>query len=403
MSDSASGATEYGLLAEYASPEALCRAATALRAAGLTAWDAYTPFPIPDLEQTLELGPSRLPWLALSGALGGALGGAALQLWTNAVDYPWLVSNKPLFSLPESIPIVFALAMLGATVGVLIGLLVKGHWFEYSHPLDQSERFRRSTDDRFFVAVEVSDPRFDEGAVRQLLLDARPIAVELVPKNTTRERPPKALLFVLIAVGMAAVLPFPLLAVARQGQSTRPRAYLARGMDQQSPLRAQAESRFFRDGRATRPMPPGTVAWGELDDDEHYYRGKIDGAWARVLPRRFMIDEPAMQRGRDRYEVFCAPCHGLVGNGDGFVSKRAEELAEGTWVPPTDLHQDYLRRQPVGQLYDGLTNGVRKMAGLRALLLPDDRWAVVLYVRALQRSRHASLADIPPPEREALE
>jgi mono/diheme cytochrome c family protein len=145
------------------------------------------------------------------------------------------------------------------------------------------------------------------------------------------------------------------------------------------------------------------VAWGELGDDEHYQHGKVDGAWARAFPRRFVANRDAMQRGRERYDVYCAPCHGLVGNGDGAVSKRAEELAEGAWIPATNLHQDYLLEQPVGQLYDGITNGVRKMAGLRTLLEPDDRWAIVLYLRALQRSRRASLTDIPPAERDALE
>lgn len=403
-SSPASTLSHGGLLAEYVSPEALLQAATRLRTAGFTAWDAYSPFPVPGLEQVLELGPSRLPWLALGGGLGGALAGATLEWWTIAVGYPWVVSGKSLFSLPESIPIAFAFAMLGATVGVLVGLLARGHWFEYSHRLDENERFRRATDDRFFLVIEAGDPAYDEVTARQALAQGHPIAIEVVPADSSAaERPPKAVMFALIALGILALLPFPLVAALRQGQSAGPRVHLSRGMDQQPPLRAQAESRFFADGRASRQPPPGTVARGELGDDEHYQRGKIDGAWARVLPPRFAATRDAMLHGRERYDVYCAPCHGLVGYGDGAVSKRAEELAEGTWIPSTNLHQDYLLEQPVGQLYDAITYGVRNMAGLRALLEPDDRWAIVLYLRALQRSRRASLADIPPAEREALE
>jgi mono/diheme cytochrome c family protein len=394
----------YGLLAEYVSPSGLLEAAKTLRRAGLTGWEAYSPFPVIGLDEVLEIGQSRLPWLGLGGGLGGFVGGELLQWWTNRVDYPWLVSGKAAFGIPASIPIAFACAMLGAALAVLVGLFGRGRWFEYSHRLDASERFRRATDDRFFLLVEASDPAFDEANARLALGRGDPIAIEVVPAgNPEPERLPKGLVLALVALGMGAALPFPLLAAVRQAKSPRPPVQLSRGMDPQAFLRAQAESHFWSDGRASRGPPPGTVAWGELGGDEHYRSGKIDGAWARVLPGGFVVSREAMLRGRDRYDVYCAPCHGLAGNGDGPVSKRAEELREGTWVPSTNLHQAYLREQPVGQLYDGLTNGVRKMPGMAALLEVDDRWAVVLYLRALQRSRHASLADIPPAEREALE
>ncbi|HPS79276.1 MAG TPA: cytochrome c, partial [Thermoanaerobaculaceae bacterium] len=107
-------------------------------------------------------------------------------------------------------------------------------------------------------------------------------------------------------------------------------------------------------------------------------------------------------RGRQRYEIYCSPCHGLSGFGDGPVSKRAEALAEGTWVPPSSLHTDQSRGLALGQIFDTIFHGVRNMPSYGAQIDVHDRWAIVAYVRALQRSQHASLGDVPPAERANL-
>ena len=109
-----------------------------------------------------------------------------------------------------------------------------------------------------------------------------------------------------------------------------------------------------------------------------------------------------MDRGRERFGIYCTPCHGVDGMGQGMVHERARSLMQGTWVPPTNLHQENLLYKPVGELFEGITRGVRNMPPYGRQIDTADRWAVVLYLRALQRSQAASLEDVPEGERGGL-
>jgi mono/diheme cytochrome c family protein len=110
-----------------------------------------------------------------------------------------------------------------------------------------------------------------------------------------------------------------------------------------------------------------------------------------------------MQRGQERFGIYCAPCHGLDGAGQGMVHQRARSLMQGTWVPPSDLHQDVLRYKPVGELFQGVSKGIRNMPPYERQIDTADRWAIILYLRALQRGRAGSLEDVPEAERKGLE
>jgi len=157
------------------------------------------------------------------------------------------------------------------------------------------------------------------------------------------------------------------------------------------PLR---ESTFFDDQRSARPLVAGTVARGQLRDDSLLYTGKINGADATVFP--FAVDARVMARGRERFEIFCSPCHGRTGEGDGMVVRR------GYRHPPT-FHQDRLRDAPFGHFFDVITNGFGAMPDYASQIKVEDRWAIIAYVRALQLSEHSSLAEVPPDRRQSLD
>jgi len=166
-------------------------------------------------------------------------------------------------------------------------------------------------------------------------------------------------------------------------------------MHDQPKAKPQSKSGFFADGRTGRLPVEGTVARGQLREDDHLYRGKnADGSFVTAFP--MAIDASVLERGRERYNIYCSPCHGRTGLGNGMVIQRGFKTAAASH------HLDRLREAPVGYWFDVMTNGYGAMLGYAAQVPVDDRWAIIAYVRALQLSRHATVEDIPEADREAV-
>lgn len=392
----------HGLLAEYDNPTALVRASKKVRDAGFANWDTYSPFPIHGIERAMGIRMTRLPWLVFAAAMIGLTKGVLIQFLTNAVDYPWIVSGKPFWSWPANVPITFELTILFSAFAALGGMLIFNNLPLFSHPLDLKERFARATEDRFFLFIEARDPKFDEEETKQLLEGTEPVVLDRVHEDRrTSDTIPPALIYTLVVLGAASLVPFAAFAAARARTMEQTRIHAIWDMDFQPKYKAQDENPWFQDHRAMRLPVAGTVAVGLLRDDEHMYRGRLNGAWATTYPEQVSADEETIRLGRDQFGIYCAPCHGLTGDGKGMVHERAQALGGG-WVPPSDLHQEYLRLQPVGELFNTITNGIRNMPAYGAQIDPDERWAIVMYVRALQRSRASGLGDLSDAERAGL-
>ncbi len=392
----------HGFLAEYDNPTALVRASKKVRDAGYTKWDTYTPFPIHGIERAMGIRMTRLPWIVLAAALTGLTTAILLQWWTNAVDYPWIVSGKPFWSWPANVPVWFELTVLFSAFATLGGMFALNNLPLPSHPLDLKERFAKVSDDKFFLVIEARDPKFDDAETKALLEATSPLVLDTVYEDhSTSAELPKPLVYGLIVLAVASFVPFAFFAQARSAKMEHGRLHAVWDMDFQPKFKAQRENPFFADRRADRPPEEGTVAVGHANLDDHLYRGQIDGAWATTFPKQVALTDATMARGKQVYGTFCTPCHGFDGDGDGMVHKRAETLQQG-WVPPSNLHQEYLRQQPVGELFNTITHGIRNMQPYGAQIAPDDRWAVVMYVRALQRSKASELKDIPEADRAGL-
>ena len=155
-----------------------------------------------------------------------------------------------------------------------------------------------------------------------------------------------------------------------------------------------AQSDFFDDGRASRPLVEGTVARGHLEADQHLYTGKTNGKLMETFP--FPITKAILLRGQERYNIFCSPCHDRVGTGQGMIVRRG-------YRPPPSYHIDRLRTAPAGYFFDVISHGFGAMPDYADQVPPEDRWAIVAYIRALQFSQNAKLIDVPDRERRALE
>jgi hypothetical protein len=154
-------------------------------------------------------------------------------------------------------------------------------------------------------------------------------------------------------------------------------------------------SSFFADGRSARPLVAGTVARGHLDADTLFYTGKgPDGKPSNDFP--FPVTKDVIERGQNRFNIYCTPCHGRLGNGDGMIVRRG-------YRKPPSYHIDRLRQVPNGYIFDVITNGFGAMPDYAAQVQPRDRWAIVAYVRALQLSQNASINDVPAAARAQLE
>jgi mono/diheme cytochrome c family protein len=394
----------HGLLAEYETPWQLVDASKKVRDARYQRWDTYSPFAIHGMEKAMGIKMTVLPWIVLAAGLTGLATAIALQWWTNAVNYPWIVSGKPLWSIPANVPIMFELTVLFSGITALVAMLMLNGLPHPSHPLDLKERFARATDDRFFLLIEASDAKFDEKKTRALLEETGPVVLdEVLEDRQTSDRLPRGVTYAIIILTTAAMLPLALAAKARYTKSREPRIHLIGDMDWQPKYKAQRQNPVFADTRAQRVQVAGTIAVGELREDEHYYRGRTEGNFARTFPFQLPPTSQTIERGQERYGIFCAPCHGMLGDGQGMVTKRAEALiASGrgrgmAWVPPTDMTQAHIVAQPVGQLFDTITNGIRNMPAYGPQIPTEDRWAIVMYVRALQRRAAQTGAPAPEP------
>lgn len=143
---------------------------------------------------------------------------------------------------------------------------------------------------------------------------------------------------------------------------------------------------LFENGQISRPRVPGTVSQSQVLADEHFYTGQIDGEYVTEFP--YPITIQILRRGQDRFDIFCAPCHGRVGNGMGMVQRHG-------LTPPANYHDKRLREASVGYIFDVITNGFRNMYPYGPKLPPEDRWAIIAYVRALQLSQNATCDDVP--------
>ena len=215
---------------------------------------------------------------------------------------------------------------------------------------------------------------------------------------------PRWLVLPAVLLSLLGLVPFVLIAKSRGRTSTSTRLAIVQDMGHQPKFNPQAATPLFADGRAMRPPVDGAVARGELRDDSRLNRGtEADGKFVKRIP--LAVTKERLLRGQERFDIHCAPCHGLAGYSNGIITVRSAELAEqqqAVRLLPKPYHTDEMRAKESGSFFNTITNGQNAMPPHASQISIEDRWYIVMYIRALQRSQWAKLEDMPPEKREEL-
>lgn len=191
------------------------------------------------------------------------------------------------------------------------------------------------------------------------------------------------------------------LAACRGNTSDEPPVHWQRGMFTQDKGRAQRANLFFPDHRSMRPLEPGTVSTTAPIEPTPYLTGKDEsGQFVSRWPEGVTVNQALLSRGQERFNIYCAPCHDRTGSGNGIVIQHVKRTG-ALWTPKS-YYDESVMKEPVGQLYDVITHGVRTMPAYAYQIPVSDRWAIVAYVRALQRSQNLNLAQLTPEQRTNL-
>ncbi len=389
-----------GVLGLFEDVDTLMSACRRMRDAGFTKWEAHSSFPVHGLDEAAGIKPTVLPWICLVAGLTGTGTAILMQWWMNAVDYPYIISGKPFFSLPANIPVAFEMTILFAAFAAFFGMLILNGFPKWSNPLFKMPEWQGITGDKFAIVVDAADPNFKaDGA---FLREIGATHVAPVPGDDSPNQFPVWFHIVGATATILALVPIILIMRARFVTTDAPPIHVVPDMDFQWKQKAQSSSSIFPDGRAMRLPVEGTVAVGdEVDPNLLSYSSGATTVTDPNTGQTYRTDFPLpltaelLDLGEEKWGIYCAPCHGVAGHGDGNVHKN--QMGKDGWVMPASMHDELRLSISNGQMYSAIVNGVNNgnMASYAALLKPEERWAVVAYIRALQRSQNATTQDLP--------
>lgn len=432
-----------GLLAQFDDPDTLVEACDNARRAGYKSMDAYSPMPVHGIDPAIGIKRTILPFIVLFFGLNALFVGLALQFYTNAADnspifpgYAFYISGKPLLSLPANIPVTFEIIVLTSAFATFFGMWILNRLPRFANPLHRISRFSRATNDRFFLMIEEKDEKFDRTATEAQLNEWGATAIEEVNEDLTDQKIPKTLKLAAV-LGSLLLLAPPVMIFRSAGMTNRaPRLHVVPDMDWQDKRKTQTLGPVLADGeplfenrRSMQSNIPGTLARGDLEIDTEYFGGyvkgtmpvesashTVDGAsmrtalgtqedegegsepaaadpaepeWITSFPEGVEVSKATMERGKERFNIYCSACHGYSGNGDGLVNQRAVSLSatgKAQWTTAKSLHDSEVKENAVGRIYDTITHGRGTMGPYKSQIPVEDRWAIVMYVKALQET-----------------
>lgn len=372
----------FAIAALFDTPDAIARAAEETVKAGYVRFDVNSPYPVHGMDKAMRLRPSRLGFFALAYGLLGAILGVGFMTWVTLVDYPLVIGGKPFWSWPAFVPVAFEVTVLLASVLTVVSMIVL--YFKFpntSHPLHDTPYMKRVSSDHFGLYIQADDPKFKRQEVQQFLktLGAKEVSPVYFHGEAAAFKPKLFEPRFLVILAVTALLVSGITYV-----SLNKLLYIEpfSWMSEQAKLKAQKPSALFSDGIGMRSPVEGTVARGFLP---YPYKGKTEDA-GKYLANPLLPTKQVIERGKEKYLTFCSPCHGNVGRGDSRL--------QGQFPNPPTLHSDKVRNWSDGSIYHVITEGQNVMPSYARQISRDDRWAIIQYIRVLERAHHPQETDL---------
>ena len=379
--DSRSGSL-FAVTSLYDTPDEIIHAAKEVADLGFKDYDVYTPYPVHGLDDAMKLKESQVGKVSFTFGLIGTISALSMIGWMSGIDYQNIIGGKPFFNLPASIPITFELTILFCGIMTVFGMLLLFNKLpQISNPLQDTNFMKRVASDKFGIAIEATDPLFNESQVKDLFakLHGKDIGIVNYPEDLlVKETPIFDKKFLGTLVLTAIIVSGGTYLMLNQLTFILPFNW----MHWQFRVNPQTTSTFYSDGRSMREPVEGTVARGFMP---YQYKGLPDSV-IKVLSNPLPTSQKVLDQGQYRFNTYCSPCHGYYGKGDSRL--------HGQFPAPPSLHSDKVRNWPDGNIYNVITNGQNIMPSYAKQIPREDRWAIVHYIRALQRSGNATEEDL---------
>ena len=372
----------FSITALFDTPDEVIHAAHETSQAGYTRYDVNTPYPVHGMDKAMKLKPTRLGVFSLAFGILGAVSAVLFMSCVSLVDYPLIIGGKPFWSWPAFVPVAFEVTVLLVAVLTVVTMIVLFFKFpNNSHPLHDTPYMKRVSSDKFGISIQADDPKFNERDVTAFLKKIGGKEIASVYFDAEEFITPRRLFepkFLAILAATALVVSGATHVIFNQIMFMEPFSW----MSTQVKLKPQRSSELFEDGIGMQRPVAGTVARGFIP---YAFAGKPDLAGKNLVNPLPMTKE-VIERGKSKYLTSCSPCHGNFGAGDSRL--------RGQFPNPPTLHSDKVRTWPDGNLYHVMTEGQNVMPSYAAQISRDDRWAVVNYIRVMQRAHNAKESDL---------
>ena len=368
----------YGVTALFNNPDFVIQAAKKIADSGYTKWDVNAPYPIHGIDKAMKLKPSKLGFVTAIFGLSGTFLALLLMWWTMSVNYPMIIGGKPYFSLPAFIPVTFEVTVILATVSTVVAMFA----FFFGLPrnanaLHDTNYMKMVSRDHYGIVIESADPKYSEKETLDFLKGLSPISTEIIYYPEKESFPIFEPRFIMLLIGTAIVVSAGTYLMLNKLMYIQPFDW----MDKQAKLIPQERSEFFADERGMRMPVEGTVARGFIP---YPFMGETNPT--EVLSNPMLPTKENLDLGKRKFLTFCSPCHGNFGDGDSRL--------QGQFPNPPTLHSERARSFEDGMIYHIITNGQNVMPSYASQVTREERWAIVNYIRVLQRAKNASDADV---------